>query len=349
MVGTRLKMFKKPNTYWLCQFFGWIFYVSINFIFFKLSNTTNLKDVLIYLTWLPVGIVITHFFRYLIVRYHVLKISIYKQIPLIIVTGIIQSVLFFFLNIAIAVMFGIVSYHFSLVAAASNILNLSVIFIFWSLIYFGFHFFINYKNTEIQNLKLEAASKEIELNKLKSQLNPHFMFNSMNSIRALIDEDPKKAKTAITQLSNILRNTLLMHKNKFITLNDELTLVEDYLALEHIRFEERLLYTLDIDEQTLTQLIPPMMIQTLVENGIKHGISKLPEGGQIYITCKLINNQLHITIINTGQLNHAVVSDLGFGLENTTNRLKYLYGDKALFKIENLNHEQVISKLIIIN
>ncbi|HRD40120.1 MAG TPA: histidine kinase, partial [Bacteroidia bacterium] len=90
------------------------------------------------------------------------------------------------------------------------------------------HYLENYKKTEIQNLRWEAASKDIELNKLKSQLNPHFMFNSMNSIRALIDENPAKAKEAVTQLSNILRNTLLMNKNKEIVLEEELRIVKDY-------------------------------------------------------------------------------------------------------------------------
>ena len=94
-----------------------------------------------------------------------------------------------------------------------------------------FHFVNNYKKEEIKNLKWQAAKNEIELNKLKSQLNPHFIFNSMNSIRALVSEDPKLAKEAITQLSNVLRNSLLMGKQKLIPLGDEMKLVNDYLGL----------------------------------------------------------------------------------------------------------------------
>src|SRR5690606_34796559 len=127
------------------------------------------------------------------------------------------------------------------------IINLSGVFIIWSLLYFLFHFINNYKKEEIKNLKWEAARNEIELNKIKSQLNPHFIFNSMNSIRALVDENPDLAKNAITQLSNVLRNSLLMGKKKLIPLGDELKIVDDYLSLEKTRFEERLTIIKKID------------------------------------------------------------------------------------------------------
>lgn len=219
----------------------------------------------------------------------------------------------------------------------------------WSVIYFGFDIFENYKRTEIQSLKLEANTKEIELNQLKSQLNPHFMFNSMNSIRALVDEDPRRAKIAITQLSNILRSTLMMHKNRFITLEEELGLVKDYLELEHIRYEERLSFCLDIEPSTLYMQIPPMMIQTLVENGIKHGISKYPEGGSISISTKKTEQQVTIRIINTGQLLAQEGNENGFGVANTTNRLELLFGKHAHFSLKNLNEREVISEIIIKN
>lgn len=339
-------MNRKQNIYWTCQVGGWAFYVAINLIFFKLSYSTNISDILVFMLWLPLGIVITHIYRYFIIRFKVLKHTVYSQIPITIFSAILMATIFFSLNVGIVKAFNSVSYEVDLIAALTKILSLTVIFIFWSLIYFGFHFFDNYKKTEIQNLRLEANTKEIELNKLKSQLNPHFMFNSMNSIRALVDEDPKRAKIAITQLSNILRNTLMMHKNKFITLEDELALVKDYLELEYIRYEERLTFSFDIDPHTLSLQIPPMMIQTLVENGIKHGISKYPEGGAIRLSSVRTDQGFVIHIINTGQLG-ADDSNSGFGLANTTNRLDLLFGKKALFSLKNLDSKNVISEIII--
>ena len=340
-------MNKKQNIYWTCQIGGWTFFAALNLFFFKLSYATNVKDILNYLIWLPVGITITHFFRYLVQKFNVLRFTIFTQIPIVIISGFINAFLFFALTIGIAKAFGIITYKIDVIAAISNILSLTVIFVFWSLIYFGFHFFDNYKRTEIQNLKLEANTKEVELNKLKSQLNPHFMFNSMNSIRALVDEDPKKAKVAITQLSNILRNTLMMHKNRYITLEEELVLVKDYLELEHIRFEERLNFKFVIDPKTLPLNVPPMMIQTLVENGIKHGISKDPEGGHISVNTQKNENTFIIEIINTGQLLINSNSDSGFGVENTTNRLELLFGNNASFLLKNMDDKNVISKIII--
>ncbi len=217
-------------------------------------------------------------------------------------------------------------------------------FVFWSLIYFGFHYLQNYKKTEIQNLRWEASSKDIELNKLKSQLNPHFMFNSMNSIRALIDEDPAKAKEAVTQLSNILRNTLLMNKNKEIFLEEELKIVKDYLALEHIRYEERLKYNFNIEEGALKKIVPPLIVQAQVENAIKHGISKLPKGGEVNVNAKLMDKNLLIEINNTGQLSNEQ-SETGFGLLNSKQRLELLYGNKATIEIANTNNNEVSVKI----
>lgn len=342
-------MSKKKNIYWTCQIGGWTFFAAVNLLFFKLSYNTNVKDIVGHMIWIPLGITTTHFHRFLLLKFHVLRLSILSQIPIVILLCFINAILFFILNVAVTSLLGLIKYEVDLVANTSSILSTTGIFVFWSLIYFGFHFFDNYKRTEIQNLKLEANTKEIELNQLKSQLNPHFMFNSMNSIRALVDEDPRRAKIAITQLSNILRSTLMMHKNRFITLEEELGLVKDYLELEHIRYEERLSFSLDIDPSTLYLQIPPMMIQTLVENGIKHGISKYPEGGSINISTKKDERQVTIRITNTGQLKAIVGQDNGFGVANTTNRLELLFGKHANFYLKNLNEKEVISEIIIKN
>jgi LytS/YehU family sensor histidine kinase len=186
---------------------------------------------------------------------------------------------------------------------------------------------------------MQASLKEAELNKLKSQLNPHFMFNAMNSIRALIDENPQKAKQAVTQLANILRQTLTLEKNKLISFDDEINLVKDYLALEKIRFEERLNYSLEIDEASSQYKIPPMLLQTLVENAIKHGISKLTEGGIVSITAKqdAEGKKLKIEICNSGNYNPEENLQSGYGIQNTKDRLRFVFADGASFLIVNEN------------
>jgi LytS/YehU family sensor histidine kinase len=224
----------------------------------------------------------------------------------------------------------------------SNLLgNISAnifILISWSSIYFAFHYIE--KNT--QSLRYEVAMNEMKLNQLKAQINPHFIFNALNSIRALVDEEPVKSKKAINHLSNILRSSLVVDKKRLTSLKEELDTTRDYLALESIRFEERLQTTFNIEEDTENVQVPPMMVQTLVENGIKHGISKLKKGGEVSVDVSKDLGRIVIKIRNTGQYNNKI-NGTGHGLRNTRQRLELIYGEDAKFKIENENENMVLT------
>src|SRR5690606_3681196 len=166
-------------------------------------------------------------------------------------------------------------------------------------------------------------------------------------IRALVDEEPRKAKKVITQLSNVLRNNLLMGKKKLITLEEELKLVKDYLAIEQARFEERLTFKITIPKELYLKLVPPLMIQTLVENGIKHGISKITTGGLITLKAVEENQHLVITITNPGKYDKNAKTETGFGIENTKERLRLIFNNDALFQIENTANNTVKTTLTI--
>jgi LytS/YehU family sensor histidine kinase len=191
---------------------------------------------------------------------------------------------------------------------------------------------------------LESLVKELELKTIKSHINPHFIFNALNSIRALIDENPSRARDAITELSNILRSSMQSENLETVTLERELSIVKDYLALEHIRFEDRLRVEYDIDEDTLDQPIPPMMLQTLVENAIKHGISRYEGGGVVKIISDFRDNKHELIVRNTGKLNGGMNKE-GFGLTSTASRLGLLFGDKASFEINETNGNMVEAKV----
>ncbi len=216
----------------------------------------------------------------------------------------------------------------------------------WLLIYIVYHYVQRNRNDQLDRLKLESTVKELELKTIKSHINPHFIFNSLNSIRALVDENPQRARTAITELSNILRSSMQVEKMETVPLEKELAIVKDYLALEHMRFEERLKVELDIDEDTLGQPIPPMMLQTLVENAIKHGISKRINGGFVKITSLFTDKHHELIVQNSGQLNGKINGD-GFGIQSTEDRLNILYHGKASFSIKNLGADAVESKVIL--
>jgi hypothetical protein len=211
----------------------------------------------------------------------------------------------------------------------------------WLLIYLIWHYIEKNRRNELDKLKLESEVKELELKTIKNHINPHFIFNSLNSIRALVDENPQRARQAVTELSNLLRSSMQAEKLNTVPLERELAIVKNYLALEHIRFEERLKIYYNIDEETLTLPVPPMMLQTLVENAIKHGISKSLEGGMVIINSQIISSNHIITVKNTGSLSSLNSVNGGFGLSSTKNRLQLLYGNKANFDLSSMANEVI--------
>ncbi len=339
----------KRKLYWISLVSGWLAYIFLMYLLNRLGGKTiNIYFLLNLLTTFTLGIVISNLYRYLILKLDWLKLRIVQLIPRVLSASLLWGIIYFFSHTLISeVIIGEEPFQIDGLAILQTTLNLAVIFMVWSLLYFLFHFIQNYRKEEIKNLKWEAARNEMELNKLKSQLNPHFIFNSMNSIRALVNENPEKSKESITQLSNILRNSLLMGRKKLITFKEELQLVKDYLNLEKTRYEERLNCVSEVDTDTLDHWVPPMIVQTLVENGIKHGISKIPKGGNILVEAKLNQGDLIIKIINDGELINEPGKEIGFGLINTEQRLKLIYGNKAKFEIKNVAGNKVQAELLI--
>ena len=341
-------MLNKKKLYWFFQITGWLVYVVIVGVFNILTGN-QLTSELIYslLSIYLIVLSVAHGYRSLVVKLNWMQFNIPRLIPRILIATVVSGIIVYILK-SVVIEWLIVQndYEFNLQDAFPSVISWTLLYLIWSLLYFLFHYVNNYKKEEIKNLKWQAAKNEMELNKLKSQLNPHFIFNSMNSIRALVGENPTLAKDAITQLSNVLRNSLLMGRQKLIPFGDEMKLVNDYLSLEKTRFEERLTIEKSIDKETNKFLVPPLMIQTLVENGIKHGTSRIPEGGTIEIFSRIVNEQLEITIYNTGYYDKNKESETGFGILNTKQRLQLLYGSNAKFLIENESNK-VKTQLVI--
>ncbi|MGB0390636.1 MAG: sensor histidine kinase [Salibacteraceae bacterium] len=332
--------------YIACQVIGWFSYIILVFILNRISGIPIGPSLFLSLgTAFLLGLLLSHGYREIILRNDWLNLSIKNIIPRFLIGSLSMAILFEIWYVTITQIIPNSISALKLSIMAQEITGWVVLFLLWSLIYFFYHFFKTYKAEEIKNLRWEASKNEFELNKLKSQLNPHFMFNSMNTIRALIDENPKTAKLAVTQLSNILRSNLLIGRKKLIPLEEEVKLVKDYLSVEGYRYEERLTTLFDIKQETKGILIPPLMIQTLVENGIKHGISKLPSGGTITLKTSISGDVMKVEIINSGQYNGNQESETGFGLINTKERLKILYGNLASFSICNLNKNMVLTEI----
>jgi len=341
----------RKQIYWISQITGWFSFVGINLFIISSYEEVTWQRILVWIFLGLLGIVFTHILRGIIRKYNWLNLPLKNTIPRILTSSIIAGMIIYALVFAASYLAGTFKQdEYNFARFIGGIVNFSVLVLLWNLIYFVIHYMENYKKKEIESLIWEAAVKDYELKTLKSQLNPHFMFNAMNSIRALIEEDPDSAKVAITKLSNILRYSLQMERMERVALEDEVETVKNYLDLERIRFEDRLKYKLDIEKSTQKIEIPPMMIQTLIENGIKHGVAKRTEGGEIHLKSKLLSNanglKLKIEIRNSGHFSEEQLKNSsGFGVSNTKHRLNLLFGDDAHFTITNENEGIVLAEI----
>lgn len=229
---------------------------------------------------------------------------------------------------------------------ASFISQYSIFYISWSALYFAYQFLQKNRQVEIEKWKLQASFKDAELSALKSQINPHFIFNSLNNIRSLVAEDGEKARDSITHLSDLLRFSIQFDQYEKVSLEKEMEVVKDYLELESIQLEERLDYSFDIVRDSRELNLPPMIVQTLVENAIKHSINELPNGGKVIVESQLSNDYLKIFVKNSGQLkNDEPGKRKGIGIKNSRERLRLLYGEKASLSVENMNEEMVCATI----
>jgi two-component system, LytTR family, sensor kinase len=337
--------------YWWCQFAGWGF-VGLSLIFFAYTFEQKVTPVFLTRIGLVIltGIGITHSLRWVIRRFNWLLLPIEKAIPRLFIAVVVCSILSSLIVMGATEYFDLrpervmkIAFYKRLVIST---LDNGLFLIPWLLIYYSYHYVEKSRRQQVSTLKLESLVKELELKTIKAHINPHFIFNALNSIRALIDENPARARNAITELSNILRSSMQAEKLETVSFEKELNIVKDYLALEYIRFEDRLKIEYEIDEDTLDQPVPPMMLQTLVENAIKHGVSKQMTGGLVKISSDFKGNHHELVIVNTGRLNGAMNGD-GFGLVSTRNRLQLLFGEKANFEIKEIGHDMVEAKVLI--
>ena len=341
----------RKQVYWISQIAGWMFFVAVNLFIIASFEELPWQRILVWIFLGVIGILFTHLLRRIIRKKNWLNLPLKNTIPRILIASVITGAVIYAFVFAASYIAGTARHEeFNIARPIAGVVNLGGIALLWCLIYFIVHYMENYKKKEIESLIWEAAVKDYELRTLKSQLNPHFMFNAMNSIRALIEEDPESAKVAITKLSNILRYSLQMERMERVPLEDEIETVKNYLDLERIRFEDRLKYKLDVDKSSEKIEIPPMMIQTLIENGIKHGVSKQTKGGEIQLKSKIQStpngSKLKIEIRNSGHFSEEQLKNSsGFGVSNTKHRLNLLFGEKANFSIKNENGDTVLAEV----
>jgi sensor histidine kinase YesM len=339
------------SRYWLFQILGWGLFALINIFFAIVFDQVSEKMIFRLIFFVEIGLLFSHLMRETIHRMSILLKSLQQQVIHFIMLTIVFATCVSLVQTFFEQTCGLRSMRAGEYAVFHRLFfynfapTTSALFI-WSSIYFMYHYVMKSRKQQMDTLQLEALVKALELKTIKAHINPHFIFNALNSIRALIDENPERARAAITELSNILRSSLNAEKGETVSFKEELKIVKDYLALENMRFEDRLKVEYDVDEETLNQQVPPMMLQTLVENAIKHGISKQVKGGVVKIMSDFRGNFHELSVQNTGYLNGGAHKG-GFGLSSTQDRLSLLYGEKASFEIKQLDPSLVEARVLI--
>lgn len=338
----------KRRIYWTLQIIGWTLLIMVEYVPYALGYGFDTGTFFTAIVNILLGIFLTHIYRLVIRKWN------WSSLPLPrLAMRVLYSVLLLGLIMAL------VNQPLDRKYLADNLVNQPDVFwnyysnwcknlSGWILSYTVYHYVEQTRLADYEKIMLRMSMREAEAKVLRSQLNPHFTFNALNSIRALVFEDPAKAQISITQLSNILRNSLLADRRKTVDLQEELKTVEDYLELEKVRYEERLRYSITTNSQAVYWQVPPMMLQTLVENGIKHGVSKEMGGGFVDLHAEIEDDILFITIRNSGNLDStdSTTSESGgVGLKNTAERLSILYGKGATFRIFQESEKVVCSEV----
>ena len=333
-----------------CQAGGWSFFLVIQLVFMRLFATD--EDRQPGLVWAAfqgvfVGLLLTHLARCWFARRGWKELGWRPLIPRILGMAVVLAAAW--VAVSYWIHYGMLGnpWHpkyprWGLVLA--SMVNGVVLMAGWQFIYFFYHVLDRYNRLRIEQLRLVATVKEAELRALKSQINPHFIFNSLNSLRGLIDENPARAREAVTQLANLLRYSLQSGQLETVPLEDELATVNDYLALEQVRHEERLRVRLDIAPEAGGVSIPPMLVQTLVENAVKYGIAPRREGGEIAITARCGRDELRLQVINPGSLAPGGGST-GVGLRNAADRLRLLFGAQATLDLREDPPGRVVAEV----
>jgi len=350
---------QRTTLYWTCQVGGWSAYVlsrlGPQLILYSISWQQAVGQIAVG----GIGILLTDAFRRFVQRMRWKEMDLWALAPRVVVASIVLSVASHFLLDRVYVDGLGVSLYESTTRIRLFVESVgqgTFVYLAWSLAYFGVNYFESYREAEVQSWKMKAQAEAARLEALKLQLNPHFLFNSLNSVRALIHPRPDRAETVVTQLSRLLQRTLRSRDTLTVPLHREIDTARAYLDLESVRFEDRLSVDIDVPESFQDYHVPLLLVQTLAENAVKHGIAQVPGGGTVAIRVRetepthggtprlrmCVNSPGHL-----GTLDASTAGDSGIGLDNLRERLALLFGDDATLTLRNLDEDRVRAEVIL--
>jgi len=349
-IYTRRRCWLGTKSYWACQLGAWTLIIAVQMFCFIIDcqNKTPLLDEFVSICFLAfMTIVVTHLLRvvYLFCRKRrygwsrmlavALGASIYHAMGMGGMLGISIT-----LNYPEIVKNGDIASSTGIPEYLSFCVSMTLLVLCWTAFYFGILIFRQYQVNAVQMLQMDSALKEAQMRTLKAQINPHFLFNSLNTVRALIPHELSAPREAVTRLADFLRSSLNNEHKKTVSFAEELEVVQDFLAIEKLRHEDRLRVEFSIDPFSLDWPIPPFLFQTIVENAVKYGVAPLEKGGLIRIEAQVCKDQLNLCVSNPGRINQDRAST-GLGLSNARARLDLLFGQSASLRLEQAGENLV--------
>ncbi len=339
---------KRTNAqYWACQIGGWGAVSAIG-IWSGLLDSELRVVVIGYVLFFLYSIGLTHLLRREMKRRKWISLPLSQVLLRLaaasVAIGAVQSILVVGIYTAIEGRLGVWDH---LNAISGLFMGVKLYTAIWAVLYLTITTQRRSHEARRNEQRMKAALGEAELRALEAQVNPHFLFNCLNSIRGMISEDPAQAQDMVTRLAHILRYSLRRERPHMVSLASEVEAVSDYLALEAVRFEDRLRVHLSVEETALQRPVPPMLLQMLVENAIKHGVEDLPSGGDLFIRAGLEGDALRIEVENDGRLSAPPADSTQIGLANARERLRILYGELASLQLAARGEERVAATILI--
>ena len=331
--------------YWVLQLLGWGFYFyaqASGEVIFASASWEQASTL-----WGSVcvaGIGLTHLLRWFVKHHRWLSLPPTALLGRVIAGTLLIATASYVLTIALSQeVYGtpvppITAAFYQRLSFSEQLRNLYIIkvllYAVWIAGYLAFAMLRHRYQSELRQAQLGKALQTAELRLLKAQLNPHFLFNALNGLRSLIADEPVRAREAVTQLARMLRYTLASGDEDLVSLERELEMVDDYLALESLRLAERLRIEREIAPAARTVRLPSMLLQTLVENALKHGIAPLKEGGTLRIAAQVVEKHLVLQVVNPRPPEDTKSPSEGLGLRNSTERLRLLFGTRASLRLD---------------
>ncbi len=337
----------KIINFWTFQISGWVIYAFLFYIFFYWRTIQHFEDLLGFSVTIISGFLFSTLMRYFYKKTDYQNRSIFQIALFVIFISIVTSIAWYWIDTFLSILVYGMGQMKTYLARRTFLFFLSsnfystVLFISWSALYYFIKFWQEWQNQKVITDKANTLAQNAQLQMLRYQINPHFLFNSLNSIRALIDEDKSGAKLMITDLSEFLRYSLLNKDDSTQTLKNEIDAIRIYSLIQKRRYEDKLDFTIDIDPLAYDYPVPSFLFHPLVENAIKHGMKTSSLPLKIIVKAALVNEALVIEVCNSGKwVKSGDKEDLegtGTGVENVYRRLESVFPNKYKINIEEKN------------